>query len=166
MEPDLEAQQKAFDALKQLDIPYEVVSHPAAGTIDEIATMGILEHGEIPKNLFLRDNCGKRHLLVIIRSDKKADLKAIARQLPSSRLSFASEDRLERYLGLKKGSVTPIGVINDRQCAVEVVFDRDLQGLERVGFHPNDNHATVFLRFADICRLIEAHGKRVSFVEM
>ena len=71
MEPDLEAQQKAFDALKQLDIPYEVVSHPAAGTIDEIATMGILEHGEIPKNLFLRDNCGKRHLLVIIRSEDR-----------------------------------------------------------------------------------------------
>lgn len=165
MEPDLEAQQEALDALDRLGIPYELIRHPAAGTIEELAAMGILEHGEIPKNLFLRDNCGKRHILAVIRSDKRADLKAIARQLPSSRLSFASEERLEWYLGLKKGSVTPIGIIHDRARSVEIVFDQDLQEMERIGFHPNDNRATVFLRFADLCRLIEAYGHTYRFVE-
>lgn len=164
MEADWETQREALEALGRLGIPYEVVRHPAAGTIDEIAGMGILAYGEIPKNLFLQDHSGRHFYLVVIRSDKKADLKALARQLQSSRLSFAPEERLERHLGLKKGAVTPLGVMHDSARAVELLFDRDLEGLERAGFHPNDNHATVFLRFADLCRLIEAYGHAYRFV--
>lgn len=63
-------------------------------------------------------------------------MKAIARQLPSSRLCFASEERLEQCLGLKKGAVTPLGLIHESGRAVKVLFDRDLKGLERAGFHP------------------------------
>ena len=151
MEANREAQQQALRALDQLNIPYELIRHPAAGTIDEIAAMGIQKYGEIPKNLFLQDHSGRHLFLLVIRSDKRADLKAIARQLPSSRLCFASEERLEQCLGLKKGAVT-------------VLFDRDLKGLERAGFHPNDNHATVFLRFQDLCRLLEAYGHPCRFL--
>ena len=164
MEAEREAQREALQALGQLNIPYELIRHPAAGTIDEIAVMGILTHGEIPKNLFLQDHSGRHFYLLVIRSDKRADLKAVARQLSSSRLCFASEERLEQYLGLKKGSVTPLGLIHDSGRAVEVLFDRDLQRLERAGFHPNDNHATVFLCFQDLCRLLEAYGHPYRFV--
>ena len=164
MEANREAQQQALRALDQLNIPYELIRHPAAGTIDEIAAMGIQKYGEIPKNLFLQDHSGRHLFLLVIRSDKRADLKAIARQLLSSRLCFASEERLEQCLGLKKGAVTPLGLIHESGRAVKVLFDRDLKGLERAGFHPNDNHATVFLRFQDLCRLLEAYGHPCRFL--
>lgn len=136
MEANREAQQQALRALDQLNIPYELIRHPAAGTIDEIAAMGIQKYGEIPKIYFCQDHSGRHLFLLVIRSDKRADLKAIARQLPSSRLCFASEERLEQCLGLKKGAVTPLGLIHESGRAVKVLFDRDLKGLERAGFHP------------------------------
>lgn len=82
----------------------------------------------------------------------------------NERLSFASEDRLKRFLGLEKGAVTPLGILNDEARAVEVLFDRDLAGLPSLGVHPNRNTATVFLAFSDLESLIRSHGNSVSFV--
>lgn len=75
--------------------------------------------------------------------------------LGTSKLSFASEDRLMRYLGLTKGAVTPLGILNDHDHAVEVVLDRDLEKHPRLGVHPCVNTATVWLAFSDLRRLIE-----------
>ena len=119
---------------------------------------------EIAKNLFLRDARGKRHFLVVLCSCKAVDLKALRGQLGTSALSFASEDRLKRFLGLEKGAVTPLGILNDEARAVEVLFDRDLAGLPSLGVHPNRNTATVFLAFSDLESLIRSHGNCVSFV--
>ena len=84
------------------------------------------------KNLFLRDAKGKRHFLVVLDKDKRADLKALQEQLSCSKLSFASEERLKKHLGLSRGSVTPLGILNDAQGMVELVFDRDLIGRRRL----------------------------------
>ena len=89
------------------------------------------------------------------------DLKALRRRLGTSALSFASEDRLKRLLGLEKGAVTPLGILNDEARAVEVLFDRDLAGLPALGVHPNRNTATVFLPLADLESLIRSHGNAV-----
>ena len=94
------------------------------------------------------------------------DLKALRRRLGTSALSFASEDRLNRLLGLEKGAVTPLGILNDEARAVEVLFDRDLAGLPALGVHPNRNTATVFLPLADLESLIRSHGNAVSFVDI
>ena len=83
---------------------------------------------DVCKNLFLRDDRGKRHFLVVLDEAKSADLKAIRAQIGSSRLSFASEDRLMEHLGLIKGAVTPLGVLNDCAEGVEVLMDEDLRG--------------------------------------
>lgn len=166
MEPALALRQKALETLAQMRIDYDIVFHPPAATMEEIAAMGLGVHGEIPKNLFLCDHCGRRHILLVVCGDKRVNLRAVARRLQSSRLSFADEGQLERYLGVKQGSVTPLAVLNDGERAVEVVFDVDLQRLERVGVHPNDNRATVFLRFSELYRLIEAHGNPVRFLEV
>ena len=88
------------------------------------------------------------------------------RGVTASALSFASEERLKRFLGLEKGAVTPLGVLNDEERAVEVVFDRELAGLPSLGVHPNRNTATVFLAFADLEALVRAHGNPVSLVDL
>jgi Ala-tRNA(Pro) deacylase len=160
----MEKQQKVFEKLEELKIKYEVINHPAVYTIEEIDGLGNAELHNVCKNLFLRDYKGKRHFLAILHKDKQADFKKMREQLGTTALSFASEERLEKYLQLSKGAVTPFGVINDTNCAVEVVFDKDLVGMQRLGFHPNDNTATVWISFDDIKKVIAENGNRITYV--
>jgi Ala-tRNA(Pro) deacylase len=159
----VEKQRKVFEKLDELKIKYEVINHPAVYTIDEMDKLGVTKLDNVCKNLFLRDYKGKRHFLVILDKDKQADLKRIRKQLGTTALSFASEERLEKYLQLSKGAVTPFGVINDVNCAVEVVFDKDLVGRRSLGFHPNENTATVWISFEDIKEVIEQNGNTIIY---
>ncbi len=153
----MEAQEKIRRTLAWLDdsgVAYELVTHVAVYTIEEMDKAGVNEKGNVAKDLFLRDDKGRRHFLVVTREDKHADLKALGAKL-GTKLSFASPERLEKYLNLTKGSVTPLGILFDENAAVEIFLDRDLDTDTSIGVHPCDNTATVFLRFADLVRLIE-----------
>lgn len=162
----MSAQEKVFEKLKELNIQYEVMNHPAVYTIEEMDDLGITGQGDVCKNLFLRDEKGKRHFLVVLDKDKRADLKNIQKQLGSTRLSFASAERLDKYLKLEKGEVTPLGVINDVDASVEVVFDNDLIGKSRLGVHPNDNTATVWIAFEDLKKVIEQNKNKIKYVNI
>ena len=129
--------------LKEKRIPFRWVEHKAVYTIEEMEELGLEKMEETAKNLFLRDQKGKNHFLVV-------------------RLSFASEERLEKYLGLKKGAVTPLGILNDTACAVKVFLDRDFLEKEEIGVHPNDNTASVYLKTADLMQIIKEHGNSLE----
>lgn len=158
--------EKVFARLEELGVSYEVTEHPAVFTIGEMDALGLTAKGEVCKNLFLRDAKGRRHFLVVVPGEAHADLRALAEQLESSKLSFASAERLEKYLGLKQGEVTPLGVLNDADAAVEVVFDRGLERFPCLGVHPNDNTATVWLSLADILRVVEGNGNEIRWVTL
>ena len=76
------------------------------------------------------------------------------RQLGGGNLSFASEDRLEKYLGLKQGSVSPFGLMNDTDHQVEFFIDKDLSRCKSLGIHPLENTATVFLSYKDLDKFL------------
>ena len=156
----------ALARLDALGVAYELTEHPAVFTIEDMEQLGLTGSGTVCKNLFLRDAKGRRHFLVVIPGNCRADLKSIETQLGSTRLSFASAERLQRYLGLIGGEVTPLGIINDPDAAVEVVFDRSLEGNPRVGVHPNDNTATVWLAFDDLLRIVMDNGNTVHFITL
>ena len=102
-------------------------NHPAAYTMEEIEALHLTRPNEsIAKNLFLRDGSGKRHFLVLVAGDKLVDLKTLRQTIGSSRLSFASEERLMKHLKVTKGSVSPMGILNDEHLAVEVFIDEEL----------------------------------------
>lgn len=162
----MDNQQKVIEKLDELKIAYELMHHKAVYTIEEMDEAVPVNNESIVKNLFLRDEKGRTHFLVVLSKYKKADLKSIRSQLGCSALSFASEERLFQHLGLTKGAVTPLGILNDEVRAVIVVFDKDLVDKEKVGIHPNDNTATVFLSYADLKRVIEQHGNEICFVEI
>ncbi len=163
----MEQKQKVYAALKYMQIQYEVFEHPAAHTIEEIDALEIFRDKPwVAKNLFLRDEKGRRHFLIVMDKDKQADLRYIRDQLRTSRLSFASEERLMKYLKLTKGSVTPLGIMNDEELAVELVFDKDLVGREMIGVHPNDNTATVFLSYNDLSEFIKSHGNQIHIIDL
>ena len=162
----MENRQKVYAYLDNLGISYKVSEHPAVYTIEEMEKLDLDKLGGIVKNLFLRDNNGKRHFLVLMRQDKKVDLKGLQGKIDSKALKFASADRLEKYLGLEKGAVSPLGIINDQDRAVEVIIDNDLKKFDLLGVHPNDNTATVWLSFPDLEKVLRDHGNLILFLEM
>ena len=162
----MNSRENIFENLQTLGISYELFEHAPAFTMEEYNALGFNPDDGICKNLFLRDYKGKRHMLVVLKGSKHADLRLIQAEVESSKLSFASDERLAKYLDVKKGSVSPLGLINDTQSAVEVYFDEDLQNAPRLGFHPNDNTATVFLSFADVRRYIESTGHTIRFIQV
>lgn len=163
----MEQRKKVYEELDRLGIPYQVMEHPAVYTIDEMEALEIFHNNPwIVKNLFLRDGSGKRHFLVTLDMKKRVDLKELRRQLGTSGLSFASEEHLMKYLKLTKGSVTPLGILNDTDLSVEVVFDSSLIGRDKIGVHPNDNTATVILRYVDLEKVIREHGNPIHVIDL
>ena len=146
--------QKVYDALDKQKIKYEVVEHEPVYTMEDMDRLGLPEKGTLCKNLFLRDAKGKRHFLVTCEESKKVDLKSLGRQLGAGNLSFASEDRLDKCMGVKQGGVTPFGLMNDTDHAVEFFIDKDLTRCKSLGIHPLENTATVFLSFKDLDKFL------------
>ena len=161
-----EKREAAIAALNSAGISYEITEHRAAFTMDDMREQKITELGEVAKNLFLRDSSGKRHFLVVSCGDKKADLQSLRESIGCSKLGFASAERLQKYLGLVQGEVTPIGLIFDAEHAVEVILDSDLSAFDRIGVHPCDNTATVWLTYADLLRFVRAHTGAVSEISI
>src|SRR6478609_8366349 len=127
--------------LQELGIPFTRHEHPPVATVEEANAHWTGIDGTHCKNLFLRNQKGNRHYLVVLTATKKADLRAVADQIGDGKLSFASPERLLLHLGLTPGSVSPFGLINDREHTVRVVLDRDFQQSTRLAFHPNINTA-------------------------
>ena len=156
--------QKVLERLNELEINYELDEHEAVFTIEAIIELGLNKKGMMPVNLFLRDANGKRHFLVIHDGEKQTDLKKLREQIGCTRLSFGSEERLMKHLGLTKGSVSPFGLINNLNRDVELVIDESIQGQKLLGFHPNINTATVWITYDDFMKFVKACGNPVKFV--
>ncbi|MGO5051225.1 prolyl-tRNA synthetase associated domain-containing protein [Lachnospiraceae bacterium LCP25S3_G4] len=150
----MDQKQRVYDALDKLKITYEVVEHEPVHTMEDMDKLGLPQKGTLCKNLFLRDSKGKRHFLVTLPESKSVDLKKLGKTLGGGNLSFASEERLEKYLGLKQGSVSPFGLMNDLDHAVEFFIDKDLSKEKRLGIHPLENTATIFLSFKDLDKFL------------
>jgi len=150
--------------MQALGLEYTRHEHPPVATVEEAEAHWADIDATHCKNLFLRNQKGNRHYLVVLTATKKADLKAVADQIGDGKLSFASAERLMTHLGLTPGSVSPFGLINDREHVVRVVLDRDLKSAERVSFHPNINTVTFTVAAADFARFLEACGNSVQHV--
>ena len=159
---DLEA--SVTERLRELGIEYTRHEHPPVATVEEAERHWADIDATHCKNLFLRNQKGDRHYLVVLTASKKADLKRVADQIGDGKLSFGSAERLMRHLGLTPGSVSPFGLINDRAHAVRVVLDRDLRAATRLSFHPNINTVTFTVAAADFARFLDACGNPVQHV--
>jgi Ala-tRNA(Pro) deacylase len=157
---------KVYDTLKQLGINYRVKEHPPVLTVEEAEEHWKDIPGTHCKNLFLRDQKGKRHYLLVIEHSKRADMRSLTEQIGDGKLSFASGERLEKFLGLSTGAVSPFGLINDTGKQVKVVLDSDLQAAEFVNFHPNVNTATVTISYSDFIRFLSWCGNEIIYVDI
>ena len=157
---------KVIDAMESMNIQYDIIEHPAVYTIDEMDKLNIDSNNEVVKNLFVRDDKKKRYFLIVLQKNKRVDLKEIRKELNCRPLSFASEEDLGKYMKLSKGSVTPFGILNDSDFKVEVVLDKDILLFERIGIHPNDNTATVWICPKDLEFIIKNHGNSIRYLNI
>ena len=159
-------EQPVLARLAQLGIPFERYEHPPIATGDE----GLDHWAGIDavhcKNLFLRNQKGTRHYLVILAVTKRADLRAVAEQIGDGKLSFASPERLKTHLGVTPGSVSPFGLIHDTDHHVRVFLDREFKTARSISFHPNINTRTLVLSFADFERYLATTWNVVRFIDM
>lgn len=158
-------QEEVLSLLRSRGIPFTEMHHPPVYTIDEMLALDMPDSEHIAKNLFLRDDKKRNYYLVVSREDRKVDLKALREVLGSRPLSMASENDLWEFLKLRKGAVTPFGVLNDPEGRVSVTIDSFFQG-SVLGIHPNDNTCTVWIGSDDLVSVIGDSCRSLEFREL
>lgn len=154
-----EPRAKLFDRFVALGIEVEVVPYPAHKTVEEGKALRGKMAGTFTKNLLLRDK-KSRHFLLSIHEDRNIDLKTLHKRLGAKgQLGFASAERVEEYLGVVPGALTPLGLINDSNCAVTAVIDASLMGEDQLNFHPLINTESVGLRPSELVNFVESCGR-------
>ena len=115
------------------------------------------------KNLLVHDDKRRNYYLITVRAEKRVDLKRFRHERGTRPLSFASPEELLELMGLTPGSVTPLGLLNDKGRRVAFFLDESFLG-QIIGVHPNDNTATVWLRADDLLGIVREHGNQASAV--
>jgi len=146
---------------------HEITEHKAVYNMAELTDVALPYPEADAKNLFVRDDKKRNYYLITVRGDKRVDLKEFRHKYGTRALSFASENDLMQVLGLIPGAVTPLGLLNDAECKVQLYLDEAFFAApELIGVHPNDNTATVWLRADDLAALIQEHGNPVHIAEL
>ncbi|MFN8015444.1 MAG: prolyl-tRNA synthetase associated domain-containing protein [Acidimicrobiia bacterium] len=141
--------------LDNLGIKYRWEDHEAVFTVKE--SLALLDKQLPTKNLVLQDKTG-RTIMVIMHGITRLDTKLISQELNTKKLNFAKPDVLMEKLGVTPGSVSVFGLLNDNNNDIEVILDSNILSDKEVGFHPNDNTASIFFKGSELKKIIEATG--------
>ncbi|MFQ5603656.1 MAG: prolyl-tRNA synthetase associated domain-containing protein [bacterium] len=155
-----------YQFLNQHHIAYQRHDHPAVFTCEEADRLVPDLPAAKTKNLFLRDNKGRNHFLVIVGSEKSVDLKALRDVIGSSKLSLGSAERLQKYLGVTPGAVSLLALVNDVAHAVKLFVDRDLWQAPAFRFHPLVNTSTLVLGRQKVERFLKATGHELNVIDV
>ena len=160
-----ENRSSVFATLKKLNIPYEVFEHPPLDTIEIALEYWRNIDAMHCKNLFFRNHKGNRHYLVIIKDTTPFNIRSLEQKLKQGKLTFGSEKRLMKYLGVKPGSVSPFGLINDEEHHVHLFLDQQLKTADKISFHPNDNTASLVLSYKDFINYLKQMNNIFEFID-
>ena len=163
---ELNSRQRVFDFLEANGIEYSVYEHPEAPTIEIARQYWRQDGSKHCKNLFFRNHKGNRHYLVVFDSERTMAIHDLEQRLHQGKLSFASPERMEKWLGLKPGSVSPFGLVNDKENHVHLFLDANLRKEASLSFHPNDNTATVVISQEMFQRYLQAVGNSYEYIEL
>lgn len=162
----LERRQKVLDKLNEWGIPYTMYEHPPLPTIELALEYWKNIDSTHCKNLFFRNHKGNKHYLVVFECHQQMAIHDIEKMLKQGKLSFASEQRMDKYLGLRPGSVSPFGLINDANKEVKLFLDINLKDAPLLSFHPNDNTASLVVRNEDFMRYLQLWGGEYEFLKL
>jgi len=157
--------EKLAEWLKQYQIEYKLHTHPAVFTIEEAREHCGHISGLHCKNLFLKDIKRRQYFLVTLPAEKRLDFKKFARKVNLPFVKLADDDELINILGLTKGAVSPLGLINDVNKKVTYYIDKEVFQAERVTFHPNINTETLELSKEAYHTLVKCTGNKFIIEE-
>jgi Ala-tRNA(Pro) deacylase len=157
---------RLYQILDELNIPFDYYGHPPVPTIEEARKYWIDIEAAHCKNLFFRNHKGNRHYLVIIEHTRDLLIRDLEIRLKQGKLTFASDQRIFRYLGLMPGSVSPFGLINDSSRHVHLFIDENLRKASRISFHPCINTASLVIFFSDFERFLKWTGNTYEYLKL
>lgn len=163
---DSERINKVLDYLKANNIEHSWYTHDEAPTIEIARTRWRADGSKHCKNLFFRNHKGNRHYLVVLDCECDLNIHDLEQRLHQGKLSFASPQRMEKYLGLMPGSVSPFGLINDTENHVHLFIDENLKNEAMLSFHPNENRATVVIKQEEFMRYLSIVGNSYEFISL
>ena len=156
-----------YELLDKLKIPYERIDHDHADTMEACEEIDKRLGVTMCKNLFLRNQQKTTFFLLLIPGDKKFMTKDLSKQLGISRLSFAEPEYMEKYLDITPGSVSVLGLMNDKDWDVTLLIDRDVLESEYIGCHPCINTSSMKIKTSDIIKKFLKHtGHRHTVVKL
>lgn len=169
-------QQAVLSFLDEHGITYTCYNHPEGKTIEE-AKRWWKDDGSVHcKNIFLRNHKGNKHYLVCFHCDHDLDIHDLEARLKATlqaqglascgKLSFASAERMMKYLGLEPGSVSPFGLINDEEHHVHLFLDETLRTADTLSFHPNDCRGTVVIRREEFEKYLAIVGNTYEYLSL
>ena len=159
--------QQIYDFLNNRNIWYEITEHKAVFNMEELKNIDLPYIERDGKNLFVKDDKKRNYYLITVKGNKNVDFKEFKKKNNTRSLSFASQDDLMDIMNLRPGSVTPLGILNDKDLKVIFYLDKEfLDDKGLIGVHPNDNTATVWLKVEDLIGTVKEHGNQVNVVEL
>ena len=163
----LDKEIRVYDFLDGLGVSYQRIDHEAAMTMEACAAVDEVLEATICKNLLLCNRQCTAFYLLMIAGDKHFKTKDLSHQIGSSRLSFAAPEYMEAYLDITPGSLSILGLMNDKEHHVELLIDEDVLKGEYIGCHPCINTSSLRLRTEDLVqKIIPAMGHEPRLVKL
>jgi Ala-tRNA(Pro) deacylase len=157
---------KLYDLFENLNITFEYYEHPPVPTVEEAARYWKDIEATHCKNLFFRNHKGNKHYLVILEYSHSLAIRDLEQRLKQGKLTFASPKRMMKYLGVTPGSVSPLGLINDKESHVHLFLDENLQHSKSISFHPCINTASLVIKYDDFLRFLEHTSNSFEYVRL
>ena len=159
--------EEVYNFIKNKNIWYEITEHQAVYNMEELSNIDLPYKDRDAKNIFVRDDKKKNYYLITIKGNKRINLKEFKNKYNTRNLTFASPEDLKNILNLTPGSVSPLGLLNDKEHKVIFYIDKELLNDNSIiGVHPNDNTATIWLKTNDLIDIIKEHKNLVNIVEL
>lgn len=162
----MRGQQELYELFAKLSVKFEYHEHPPVATIEDAKIYWKDLNSGRCKNIFFRNHKGDRHYLVILEHLRLLNIHDLELRLKQGKLSFASDQRLKKYLGVEPGSVSPFGLINDKDHHVHLFIDEKLNEFSRLSFHPNINTASLVISKADFIKFLNYTGNSYEFIKL
>lgn len=159
--------EEVYNFIKNKNIWYEITEHEAVYNMEELSNINLPYKGRDAKNIFVRDDKKENYYLITTKGNKRINLKEFKNKYNTRNLTFASPEDLKNILNLTPGSVSPLGLLNDKEHKVIFYIDKELlndNGI--IGVHPNNNTATIWLKTNDLTNIIKEHKNLVNIVEL
>ena len=158
--------QKVVDQLNELGIPFQIVEHEPVLTTEQADRFIEGIEGVRTKTMFLTNKKKRNFYLVIIDDAKRLDMDVFEEIVEENRIKMASAETLNDKMMLLPGTVSPFGLLNNRDKDIQVYFDQEIVSEERMCFHPNTNEKTIFVNTEDLFTFLKAIGYEAHVINL